>query len=83
TADSLVAAVRNERNLSPAAVPPVCVLEFDGDLTDWMVNAGHARVCKDWACFHTVMHTIDVDGTGCGIVARTIGGPYAVLVAEQ
>jgi uridine phosphorylase len=29
------------------------------------------------------MHTIDVDGTNCGIIARTIGGPYAVLVAEQ
>jgi uridine phosphorylase len=29
------------------------------------------------------MHAIDVNGTECGIVARTIGGPYAVLVAEQ
>jgi len=83
TADSLVAAVRNERNLSSEAVPRVCVLEFDGDLTDWMVAAGHARAYKDWACFHTVMQEIDVDGTNCGIVARTIGGPYAVLVAEQ
>jgi uridine phosphorylase len=83
TADSLVAAVRSERNLSPEAVPSVCVLEFDGDLTDWMVAAGYARLYKDWACFHTVMHTIDVDGTQCGIIPRTIGGSYAVLVAEQ
>jgi uridine phosphorylase len=29
------------------------------------------------------MYSFDVDGTECGIVARTIGGPYAVLVAEQ
>ncbi len=83
TAEGLVAAVRTERTLSAEAVPQVCVLEFDGDLTDWMVNAGHARVCRDWACFHTIMHTVDVDGTNCGIIARTIGGPYAVLVAEQ
>ena len=29
------------------------------------------------------MHTFDVGGTRCGIVPRTIGGPYAALVAEQ
>ena len=83
TADSLVAAVRSERNLSPEAVPPVCLLEFDGDLTDWMVTSGHVQVYKNWACFHTVMHTFDVDGSRCGIIPRTIGGPYAVLIAEQ
>jgi uridine phosphorylase len=83
TADSLVAAVRSERKLPSEAVPPVCLLEFDGDLTDWMVTAGLAQVYKNWACFHTVMHTIEVDGTHCGIIPRTIGGPYAVLVAEQ
>jgi uridine phosphorylase len=83
TADSLVAAVRSARNLSSEAVPPVCLLEFDGDLTDWMVIAGHAQVYKNWACFHTAMYIVDVDGTHCGIIPRTIGGPYAVLVAEQ
>ncbi len=81
--DALVTAVRTQRSLSFEAVPRVCVLDFDGDLTDWMVATRHARVFENWACFHTVMHTIDVDGTDCGIVARTIGGPYAVLVAEQ
>ena len=83
TADALVAAVRNERNLSAQAVPRVCVLEFDGDLTDWMVASGDARAYSNWACFHTVMHEIVVDGNSCGLIARTIGGPYAVLVAEQ
>jgi uridine phosphorylase len=29
------------------------------------------------------MHEIEVDGDRCGIISRTIGGPYAVLVAEQ
>lgn len=83
TAEALVAAVRDERGLSSSRVPRVCVLEFDGDLSDWLVSSGHARAYPAWACFHTLMHSIDVDGTVCGIVARTIGGPYAVLVAEQ
>lgn len=83
TAEGLLAAVRDERSLSSVAVPRICVLEFDGDLTDWMVASGHAHAYTDWACFHTVMHSIEVDGTKCGIVSRTIGGAYAVLVAEQ
>jgi uridine phosphorylase len=29
------------------------------------------------------MYSIEVDGSTCGIIPRTIGGPYAVLVAEQ
>ena len=32
---------------------------------------------------HTTISTLEVDGVACGIVPRTIGGPYAVLVAEQ
>ena len=83
TAEALVAAVRSERNIRVQSVPRICVLEFDGDLTDWLSKTGHARPHENWACFHTVMHAIEVDGETCGIIARTIGGPYAVLIAEQ
>ncbi len=83
TAEALVAAVRSERKLPRQVVPRICILEFDGDLTDWLVKTAHARAYENWACFHTVMHSIDVDGNSCGIIARTIGGPYAVLIAEQ
>lgn len=76
-------AVRAERRIEPAPVPQICVLDFDGDLTDWLVQTGLAHPYLAWACFHTTMYSFDVDGIECGIVARTIGGPYAVLVAEQ
>ena len=29
------------------------------------------------------MFAMDLEGVTCGIIARTIGGPYAVLIAEQ
>jgi hypothetical protein len=29
------------------------------------------------------MFSMDLEGVACGIIARTIGGPYAVLIAEQ
>jgi nucleoside phosphorylase len=83
TPEALIAAVRGERGLPPEPVPPICVLDFDGDLTDWLVSTGAVQRCLQWACFHTTMYTLEVDGIACGIVPRTIGGPYAVLVAEQ
>ncbi len=81
--EALVEAVRRERELTPQLIPQVCILEFDGDLTDWLVSTGIAQPCKSWACFHTSMFSFKVDGITCGIVPRTIGGPYAVLIAEQ
>lgn len=78
-----MAAVRAERGLSVDSIPEVCVLDFDGDLTDALVAAGSAGICGAWACFHTTMFSVEVDGVSFGLVARTIGGPYAVLIAEQ
>ncbi len=83
TPEALLAAVRCERRLAAKAVPPVCVLDFDGDLTDWLISNRGATSCSDWACFHTTMHAVNVDGHRCAVIPRTIGGPYAVLVAEQ
>ncbi|MDQ2841611.1 MAG: nucleoside phosphorylase [Acidobacteriota bacterium] len=83
TPEALVSAVRAERRLPMENIPAVCVLDFDGDLNDWLI-ANHIAVPHPaWACFHTSMSAIEVDGTPCGIIPRTIGGPYAVLVAEQ
>ena len=76
-------AVRADRRLEPEPIPEVCILEFDGDLTDWLVSTGAVQPIKAWACFHSTMYSLAVDGITCGIVPRTIGGPYAVLVAEQ
>ncbi|MGH8099781.1 MAG: nucleoside phosphorylase, partial [Chthoniobacterales bacterium] len=33
--------------------------------------------------FHTSMLALELEGIKCGIIARTIGGPYSVLIAEQ
>ncbi len=81
--ENLIEAVRAERNLPRDPAPEVCILEFDGDLTDWLVGTGLATKWRPWACFHTSMETVEVDGARVGVIARTIGGPYAVLVAEQ
>ncbi len=83
TPQALIEAVKSARQLPDTTVPEVCVLEFDGDVTDWLVGRQLAKPWPTWACFHTPMFEIVVEGHPCGIVPRTIGGPYAVLVAEQ
>lgn len=83
TADSLMREVRRARRLRTVPVPPVCVLDFDGDLFDGLVHDGTARPVAEWACFHTPMVALRRHGVRCGVVPRTIGGPFAVLVAEQ
>ena len=83
TARNLIDDVRRSRGIPTGNVPPVCILEFDGDLTDWLVREGMARPFQPWACFHTTMFMIELEGVTCGIIARTIGGPYSVLIAEQ
>ena len=83
TPEDLVSAVRAVRGLQDVAVPLVCVLDFDGDLTDWLVREGRVTLFEPWACFHTKLYVLEMDGTCYGIIPRTIGGPYAVLIAEQ
>lgn len=81
--EELVSAVRASKGLPESGVPPICVLDFDGDLADWLVSQGRATTFEPWACFHTKMYLVETDGVRCGVIARTIGGPYAVLIAEQ
>jgi uridine phosphorylase len=81
--DQLVQAVRDQRQPAPTGIPEICVLDFDGDLTDFLVSAHEVRACEAWPCFHTSMWSLTIDGQCCGIIPRTIGGPYTVLVAEQ
>ncbi len=81
--EDLVEAVRQQRGKGDGSIPPLGVLEFDGDLIDKLIARNQVRRCADWPCFHTDMWLWPNDEPRCGIVARTIGGPYTVLIAEQ
>jgi uridine phosphorylase len=83
TAEALIEDVRRLRKVGTERPPRICFLEFDGDLTDWLVEQGLAAPFRSWACFHTTMFSLTLEGVSCGIIGRTIGGPYAVLIAEQ
>jgi uridine phosphorylase len=83
TAKNLIDSVRRARQIPEGPIPELCFLEFDGDLTDWLVAQNLAKPFPSWPCFHTTMFALALEGVTCGIIPRTIGGPYAVLIAEQ
>lgn len=83
TPENLIEAVKSTRNIQEINIPEICILEFDGDLTDKLKQQGELTHCTSWPCFHTDMWCWSQNDIHCGIIPRTIGGPYTVLVAEQ
>jgi uridine phosphorylase len=79
--ENLLEGARRQKGLPPGATPAGCLLDIDGDLLEHLLHTGGATVDRTWPCFHTKLHRWTE--TGFGIVAGTVGAPYAVLVAEE
>jgi hypothetical protein len=79
--ENLLREARRQKGLPPGSVPPVCVLDPDGDMVAHVRKTFDAKPCPPWACYHTQMWTW---GAGeIGIIGHVVGGAFAVLVAEQ
>ncbi len=74
---------RKQKKLGDAPVPPVCLLDPDGDITAFVQRELGASRSRSWACFHTELWEWETGGQHFGIVGRAVGAPFAVLVAEQ
>jgi uridine phosphorylase len=82
--EALLREARRQKELPLVAVPPVCVLDPDGDVVRHLRRAGAAHAHEGWACYHTELLVFERDGIGeVGIVGCAVGAPFAVLVAEQ
>lgn len=82
TPEKLVRESRRQRGVSAGPIPPIVVLDPDGDLTRYLRAAGSTTI-EQWSCYHTDMLGFTVAGVEVGVVANVVGGPYAVLIAEQ
>lgn len=83
TVDNMLREARRQKNLPTGPVPPVCVLDPDGDLVTYLQATGRARRQPTWACYHTSMEVFEHEGVEYGIVGRVVGASFAVLVAEE
>src|SRR3989304_4405113 len=83
TAQNLLREARRQKGLAPVNVPPVCILDPDGDLGRLLLATRCARVSQDWACYHTELLLFEQEGLSLGLVRYAVGAPFAVLVAEE
>ncbi len=80
---NLLREARRQKNLPNVSVPEIGLLDPDGDIVRHLAHTGRGRRYPGWACYHTEMWTIDLDGITIGVVGMAVGAPFAVLVAEQ
>ncbi len=83
TPENLLRDARRQKHLRKASVPPICVLDPDGDIVRYLRSAGRSRKDATWACYHSELHRFEHQGHELGIVGCAVGASYAVLVAEQ
>ena len=74
---------RRQKGLGSGEVPPVCLLDPDGDIVDYVRTQFGATRSPHWACYHTRLWEWSADGVRYGIVGYAVGGAFSVLVAEQ
>ncbi len=80
---ALLREARRQKGLGNNDVPPVCVLDPDGDLVRQLRQRGEVRPFADWPCYHTELYTFELAGQRVGIVGCVVGASFAVLVAEE
>jgi len=80
---ALLREARRQKGLDTADVPPVCLLDPDGDIVRRLQKTGQSQPFKPWACYHTQLDTFTLAGHTVGIVGCAVGAPFAVLVAEE
>ena len=81
--ENMLREARRQKGLRSGRVPPVCVLDPDGDVVRLLKDERGARRSEYWACYHTEMWEWEDDRGAVGIVGCAVGGSFAVLVAEQ
>jgi hypothetical protein len=51
---ALLREARRQKGLPATDVPPVCVLDPDGDIVRYLKGCSAARTVETWPCYHTV-----------------------------
>ena len=79
---NLLREARRQKSLPVSDVPEICVLDPDGDLFRHLRASG-AQHNPYWACYHTELYDLELDGMVIGVLGCAVGASFAVLVAEE
>ena len=80
---ALLREARRQKRLAGVDVPPICILDPDGDIVRALQRTGKAQRFDGWPCYHTTLQTFTLAEKTVGILGGVVGAPFAVLVAEQ
>jgi uridine phosphorylase len=80
---ALLREARRQKGLPTVDVPPICVLDPDGDIVRRLRKQGLSKPFEGWPCYHTQLDAFELAGQTAGIVGCAVGAPFAVLVAEE
>src|SRR5262245_36555083 len=80
---ALLREARRQKGIPTINVPPMCILDPDGDIVRRLQQDGRAQRFEGWPCYHTRLDTFTLGGQLVGIVGCAVGAPFAVLVAEE
>lgn len=81
--ENLLREAKRQKGKKDCNVPSICLLDPDGDLSEYLLKTKQASLNECWACYHSNMYNFKVDGIEVGIIPCIVGSSYAVLVAEQ
>jgi hypothetical protein len=68
TAENLLREARRQKGLPAWTVPPVCILDPDGDIGRLLLDTGRARPAPHWACYHTELLLFEEADSPMGLV---------------
>lgn len=80
---NLLRETRRQKALPAGEVPRICVLDPDGDIVAHLLKEKSAKRNPCWACYHTLLYQFERQGIVYGVIGCAVGGPFAVLLAEQ
>src|SRR6185369_3635579 len=80
---ALLREARRQKGLSNIDVPPICILDPDGDIVRRLRKEGRSKPFEGWPCYHTQLDAFELAGETVGIIGCAVGAPFAVLIAEQ
>jgi len=82
-ASALLREARRQKNIEAKPVPPICILDPDGDIVRRLRRAGDAKPFETWPCYHTQLDCFSLSGQMVGIIGCVVGASFAVLIAEE
>src|SRR5262249_46383748 len=80
---ALLREARRQKGLPTVDVPPLCILDPDGDMVRRLRQDGRGKPFTPWPCYHTALDAFELAGQTAGIVGCAVGAPFAVLIAEE